>query len=263
MKKICLILALFIICLSLTCVPVSAAGNMDKVVDNADILTDIEESELESTAQRMTTELGFDIVIVTTESLGNKSAEAYADDFFDYNGYGVGKDYTGVLFLISMEGRDWAISTCGKGIAALSDSELDSIFYRISSYLSEDRYYEAFSEYLAVLESELNEYIDETTVSAGEVVVAFLKNAFIGAIIAGIALFIMSRGMKTDVKQKNAVNYVVVGTYNLKQHSDRFLYTNTTKTRRSSNSSSGGRSGGGSSHRSSSGRSHGGRSGKF
>lgn len=263
MKKICFVLACIIICLSLTGIPVSAAGNMDKIVDNANLLSDIEESELESTAQRMTTELGFDIVIVTTDSMDGKTAEAYADDFFDYNGYGVGKDYTGVLFLISMEDRDWAISTCGKGIDALSDSELDSIFYRISGYLSENRFYEAFSEYLAVLESELNEYIEETTVSAVEIIGAVLKNALIGAVIAAIALFVMSRGMKTDVKQKNAVNYVVAGTYNLKQHTDTFLYTNTTKTRRSSDSSGSGRSGGGSSHRSSSGRSHGGRSGKF
>ena len=35
-----------------------------------------------------------DIVIVTTDDAEGKSSLAYADDFFDYNGYGVGENGT-------------------------------------------------------------------------------------------------------------------------------------------------------------------------
>ena len=42
---------------------------------------------------------------------GGKTAEAYADDYYDYNGYGYGENDDGLLLLVSMGEREWAITT--------------------------------------------------------------------------------------------------------------------------------------------------------
>ena len=63
------------------------------------------------------------VVVVTENSLDGKSAQDYADDFFDYNGHGYGDDDSGVLFLIGMDERKWAITTYGYGITAFTDMD--------------------------------------------------------------------------------------------------------------------------------------------
>ena len=46
----------------------------------------------------------------------------YADDFFDYNDYGMGEDKSGILFLITMSERKWCISTHGEAIQIFTDA---------------------------------------------------------------------------------------------------------------------------------------------
>ena len=55
------------------------------LVDNADLLTDEEESELEAQLDEVSERQAFDVAVVTVDSLEGKTAEAYADDFYDYN----------------------------------------------------------------------------------------------------------------------------------------------------------------------------------
>ena len=90
--------------------PVSAA-DLPRLGDDADLLTDHEEAVLLSELDEISERQRMDIVVVTTDSLEGKSAMEYADDFYDYNGYGFGNSRDGVLLLISMEDRDWWLST--------------------------------------------------------------------------------------------------------------------------------------------------------
>ena len=79
------------------------------LVDNAGLLTEEESNallnKLEDISQKYENEVG----IVTVNSLEGKTAEAYADDYYDYNGYGYGENDDGLLLLISMGEREWAI----------------------------------------------------------------------------------------------------------------------------------------------------------
>ena len=81
------------------------------LVDDAGLLTEEESNallnKLEDISQKYENEVG----IVTVNSLEGKTAEAYADDYYDYNGYGYGENDDGLLLLISMGEREWAIST--------------------------------------------------------------------------------------------------------------------------------------------------------
>ncbi len=113
------------------------AGGKPTLVDKERLLTDSEAEALSVRLKEIGDAYRCDVVIVTVSTLGRKTSEAYADDFFDYNGYGYGavpddngvtRDGNGILLLLSMEDRDFAISTSGYGIKAFTD-------YGIQTYL--------------------------------------------------------------------------------------------------------------------------------
>lgn len=249
-------LSAILILLLLTTV-VSAAGGTPKIVDDADLIDDSAETSLTRQAEQIADHFGIDVVIVTVYSLNGQSAQNYADDYFDYNGYGIGPDHSGILLLISMEYRDWAISTCGDCIRYFSDRTLDRIFDSMSYYLSTGSYAKAFSIYLSELEAHLTSLTsDRTDVSSG-IVKKLLISLLIGAAAGGITLAVMRGKMNTARPQYGATNYIVENSFDLYKRQDFYLYSKTTRTRKQNNNS------GGSTHRSSSGRSHGGRSGRF
>ena len=253
MKK----LFVLILILLLLTTAVSAAGGTPKIVDDADLLSDSAESILSQQAQLLAERYGVDVVIVTVYSLDGKSAEQYADDYFDHNGYGIGPEYSGILLLISMEYREWAISTCGDCIRYFSDRKLDQLFDSMSYYLSSGSYERAFRIYLSELEDALAYATSEGSVSSPGFVRRLLISLLIGAAVAGITLAIMRSGMNTAKRQRNAGNYLINGSFHLYRQQDIYLYSRTSRTRKEQQSS------GGSVHHSSSGRSHGGRSGRF
>ena len=124
-----------------------------RVIDDARLLTDSEKSELLSLVNEISERQGVDIVIVTVDSLGGKSARAFADDYYDYNGYG--KD--GVLLLLAMNSREWYISTSGYGITALTDAGIDYISDRFLGDLSAGNYASAFTTYAELCDDFISE----------------------------------------------------------------------------------------------------------
>lgn len=258
------------------------AAERDFVIDEADLLTDSEEQSLSETAAALAEAYGMDIVILTNESLGGKTPEQYADDYYDSHGY----DDNGILYLLSMEERDWYISTCGTGILALTDYGIQKVGEGMLTYLGQGKYYKAFEKYLSSLDFYLESYqkgspIDGRADTSGdyytgtrEKVVHYKDRSFgnllfralwqsliLGIAAAAVTVAIMRSTMNTKKKQPAASAYLKEGSFRVRQHRDLFLYSRVTKTRRQESSSS---SGGGSSvHRSSSGRSHGGGGGKF
>lgn len=290
MKKLTIYLLCAVLLLTL---PFSVAAFSEKIVDDANLLSDSEEVALEQKAKTLVSKYQMDVVILTVWSLDGKSAQDYADDYYDTNGYGIGGDYSGLLLLLSMENRDWYISTCGETIYALTDYGIQSVFEEIAWYLSEDQYYYAFDEYLDQLDDYFAAYAQGEPVDGykdpydgpgsyypgtyddivyyddseqGFVIPLFISLA-IGAAVGGIAILIMRSQMNTAVAQSGAQSYVQNGSYHLNQQQDVFLYQNITRIRRaeSSSGSRGGSFHGGGSriHTSSFGRRHGGGGGRF
>lgn len=260
---------------------VSAASSLPMVVDHANLLSDDERIALEETAQALRSEYELDVVIVTVDDLNNQSAQSYADNYYDENGYGYGNSYSGILFLLSMAEREWYISTCGDAIYAITDYGVQQLGETAVLYLSEDRYYDAFFAYLTALPEYLDAYEAGTPIDGyadysdhyyhgdREEMVYYeedrspnlLISLLIGIIAAVVAVCIMRASMNTKRKQHGASGYLKAGTFHLKRHQDLFLYSNVSKVRRQQNNSG---SGGGSSvHRSSGGRRHGGGGGRF
>lgn len=233
-----------------------AAGSLPKVVDEAGLLTESQISKLETRIENIVETYGMDIVILTVDSLGHKTATDYADDYYDYHGYGIGTSHSGLLFLIAMEEREWAVSTCGDAIHTVTDREIDRIIPDIAGQLSDGEYFEAFDSFLDRIETQYKAGIDSDVTDPGNILHQFVIALVIGAAIAGIVLLVMRSNMNTAKAQSGAGSYLTEGSYDLYRCQDIYLYSRTTKVRKAENNSSG-------SHRSSSGRSHGGRSGRF
>ena len=125
---------------------------LDRVVDDADLLSDDEEALLRSRISNITYEYEFDIVIVTANTLDGKSPMEYADDYYDYNGYGYGGSRDGLLLLLSMEDRDWWITTTGNAIPIFLDKTLDYMGESMLDDLKAENYHSAFDTFVTLTE---------------------------------------------------------------------------------------------------------------
>ena len=282
MKKIISVLLLLLLILSLAFPAYAADSDTPRVVDNAGLLTYDEAAELTRQIENLRQELELDIVIVTTYGTGGKGVQAYADDFYDQNGYGYGSTNSGILLLLDMEAREWYMSTCGEAIYIFTDYGLDQLGQTILPWLSNGEYYRAFLGWISGLSpyvkayrmgSPMDGYVppDEYESPYGDEIYYYDDHVgiriqpfpvalIIGLIIAALTVLVMRSKMNTAKMQKSAANYLKDGSFRLRQRSDMFLYSRVTRTARPKNTSSGG---GSSVHRSSGGISHGGRGGRF
>lgn len=255
MKRILSILIVSLIICSLFVTTITANEKSSRLVDDADLLTQSEENAILNKLDDISKKYEFDVVIVTQESIGKKTARDFADDYYDYNGYGFGEDYTGLLLLITFddEGGIWHISTHGEAIDAFTDTDIDSIGSLMSDDMSEDNYYNAFNTFIDQCDYYINGYINGFPFDAG---MSLVISLVIGFIIAFIAVSVMKGKLTSVAFQKNATTYVKEGSMNITTSRDFFLYSTITRTEKPKDNGS-------STHTSSSGRTHGGGGGRF
>lgn len=238
----------------------------DRIVDNADILTDSEEKSLLSKADEISERQKCDVAIVTVKSVEGKTPTEYADDFFDYNGYGIGQNRDGILFLIAMNERGWAVSTHGYGITAFTDAGQKYMMKDIIANLSSGKYEKAFSLFLDSCDNYLTQAHTEKPYDSGNLPkkavssIWILGSLCIGAFIAFIILSRWKKELKTVEMQNCADDYIVPDSFKLTYKNDVFLYDTITKVEKPKNSDN---DSGSSTHTSSSGEEHGGSSGSF
>jgi len=234
----------------------------DRVADNAGLLNSIERFSLVSRLDSIAEEYRIDLVIVTENSIGGALPMDYADDFFDYNGYGSGSNRDGCLFLIVTGSRDYWISTSGRGINILNPYALRKLESDAVKSLSENNYYAAFVSFLdnwekfLILETKNRNYNFFYQWNIVLVITGWLIALAIGSIVVQT----WKKGMNTALLKTQADSYMIPDSLNFNAKTDKFLYSVVTKTERSNEDSS---SGGGRTHTSSSGRTHGGGGGKF
>ena len=259
-KRILAFFLAFALCLSFALPAAATQVSKQHMVDDADLLTDYQQEQLQNTLQQLSARHQMDIIIVTVDSLDGKSATAYADDYFDYESYGWGDDYRGILLLISMEDRDWAISTCGYAMEVFTDDGLDYIAGKIVPDLSDGNYADAFAAFASLCDTFLvqastGEPFDSSTLPKEPFSLLWIPGCLvIGLLIAWIVVTILKNQLKSVRYQSAAKDYLRQGSLQLRVCNDLFLYRTVRKTPKPKNNSS---------HSGSSGRSHGGASGKF
>lgn len=250
---------------------------VERVVDNADLLTDEELEKLLEAADEVSERQGVDVAIVTSDDLAGRSTSTeFADDYFDYNGLGQGENHDGILLAISMAERDWAISTTGAAITYFTDYGQQAITDRIVPFMSSGDYYKAFDMFIEFCDDYITEgksgnpydVWNQPTITKKpfkEVAPSLLKKCLfisliIGFIITLIVCIIEKRKLTSVHFKGQADDYIRKDSLKITGKSDTFLYKNTTKHYNPPSSSSGG---GSSTHSGSSGISHGGSSGHF
>lgn len=293
MKKIfAAVLTAVLLCLS--CVLCFAAEgeeqnggseSLTRISDQAGLLTTEQREKIEDKLAEVRENRDFDIVIVTAESAQGKSEMDYADDFFDYNGYGCGTGRDGVLLLVNMGSRKTWISTHGEGIRVFTDKGIECILSSdgISSYLSRGDYYGAFEHFIELCDDfiamkragkpyDIDNMPPWSTqsgdgISDGETGGLSLVWIPLSLIIGFVIALLVVGGMKSKLKSVHmkaaADDYIVKDSMNITQSSDVFLYKNVVKRARPKNDSSSSSGGGSSTHTSSSGSTHGGGGGSF
>lgn len=265
-----------LVCIFCLLISVSAQS-VRYVTDEAALLDPIEVEILEEMAADLAEHYGIHAVILTVDSLNGSRAQDYADDFYDYSGYGE----DGVLFLLAMSEREWYITTSGRLMYALTDYGIQQIGEMVVPFLSEGDWFNGFGFFLDTLPQYLDALENGTPVDGfaddsgsyyhgdqeeilyyeEESSPSFLLSLLCGIVISGIVVVIMRLSMNTKRPQHSAGEYLVDSSWKVTKHRDMFLYSNVSKVRKEQPSKS---SGGGSSvHRSSGGRSHGGGGGKF
>ena len=208
-----------------------------------------------------------DVVIVTEESIDGADPMAYADDFYDYNDYGMGDDNSGILLLLTMSERKWKMSTHGDAIRIFTDAGQEYMSDKFVSSLTDGDYYEGFTEFADLCEEFIIqaqngepydvENMPDDSISAGFL---FLMSLAVGFVLALIVSVVMRCQMKTVHMKPDAADYMKAGSLHINRSRDMFLYNHVTRTAKPKNEDSGG---GSSTHTSSSGETHGGSGGSF
>ncbi len=270
MMKKKLFIFLFVLAFAVMSVSVVLAADVpSRLVDEADLLTSGEEAKLLSLLNDISEKHKLDVVVVTVDSLNGRSARAFADDYYDENGYGYGSDKSGVLLLVSMETREWHITTTGYGIRAFTDKGIDYISDRFLSDLSAGYYADAFETYAELCDDFIAQAKTGTPYGGGHMPAAakepfaFVKSLAVSLVIGFVVAFLVTSSMKAQLKtvrsKAAASDYLKKGSLQVTDAREFFLYRHVSRRRKANNN----RSGGSSTHRSSSGTRHGGGGGRF
>ena len=270
---------LLALCLLLAPMTVFAESNaqLNYVTDDAGILTDSQWEDLEQRAQQVSEEYQCGVYMITVDDYTDYSTESvYTADYTIYHNYemGMGEDRDGIMILLSMEDRDYAMFVYGPKASevfnAYGQEQLETYF--LDNFRDDDwyggfgDYIDACSNYLQLAEQgtpvsapegyDSGDYDDYEATPGENFGVSFLMALGISCVISIIICLLLLLKMHT-VHQKTEANDYVSEKLKLSRKEDR--YTHTTQTRRkieresSSSSSTHSESGGGGS----------GRSGKF
>lgn len=218
-----------------------AVAYSTRLIDRAGLLNAQEGAEIAALLDQVSEKHGVDVVIVTESTLGGKDMVAYADDFYDDNGYAE----DGILLLYCPNESVRYISTCGKAIDWFDGDNFSTLTEAIKPCFESFSYAEAFTTYAETCDEIIE---DETAFPWLIVVIAVLLGVVLSALIP---MNVLKGELKSVRAKAAATDYVRSGSMNLTQDKDIFLYHTVTRTEKPKNNS-------GNTHTSSSGTSHGG-----
>ena len=299
MKKIkgimiCLLICTFLVMGSMAvwADQTGAVSGQPRVFDQAGLFSETEIIQLEEKIVQCRKSTKMDVVIVSAYADGERSAEEYADDYYDYGGFGAGKKASGVLLLYYMAGPgqpggECYISTAGTMINMLTDERIESILDDVYGDLGNRDFAGATEHFLEDVKAYVKEGVESGQYTydrdTGEIVRYHsirLYEVAIAMVIAGI----LAGSVCLDIKKRYAMKqssrevsnslqaYRADCAFHFSVAGDKMVnkYVRSVPIPKNTSSGSGGRGHSGSSsagrstiHTSSSGRSHGGGGRRF
>lgn len=230
-----------------------AVDASEKVYDFADLFTTTEETDLYNQISDYIATHNLDLAVVTIDDNNKLSPQEYADDFYDYNDFGINSTHDGVLFLIDMDNREIYMSTTGNAIEMYNDYRIDSVLDVVYQYMTDADYYEGVTEYIEVIGDYAKEGLPTSTGNNQSLTEVILISLGVGFVATLIIMFILIRKNRLVRKATTAKEYLNKESVVVNNVGEVFLGSNTVKHKIERSSSSGS-----STHSGSSGRSHGG-----
>ena len=218
---------------------------VESLTDGASLLKSTEAQQLSSKIKKLESKYGVQIAIVTTPTIQNQDPAKVADLLLNSN-FNTGRNGN-ILLLISMDTREWYISTdsamnqmitTGSGIAYIENAFL--------SKLSSGDYPGALNSYVDSVDELLGYYLQNE--APYDPSVGFNPMAAIAAVVISIFIGTMIRSsliasMSNVRPAIEASEYLDKSTLQLTENRDTFLYMNVQ--RRPKNHGGGGRNSGG------------------
>ena len=215
---------LTIICLLMIAIPCTVSAVVPafrRVIDFDGLLTNEQVSEIEAKLDDMSEAHNCDVIVATVSSLDGENVEDYSDSLYDYAEYGLGKTRDGIMLLICLESRDWAITSYGNAGRKFTESKISDIADNIKPYLSDDEFYVAFDTFADNCKDILEGKRPAISFSPVWILIAVA----IGVSIAFIVVFIMKSQLKSVRSQPAANNYLKSDSLNITHSRDIFLYS--------------------------------------
>ncbi len=145
------------LCFSLA-VPVSA-DNTEFVRDEYGLLSNQEVQELENYGQQLFDEKQCGVYLRVTKDIGGYSdASDFAEYLYVVEELGYGDDHAGILFVVSMGERDYAVTVYGSAYDVFTDRAVSGMIDDILDDLSRGNWYDAFETYYGDSERLLRNY---------------------------------------------------------------------------------------------------------
>lgn len=247
-KKVLSFAMLLMLCVVLT-VPAFAA-DIPRLTDVAGLLSEDEYFALNEKLDTISEELGFDVVVVTLDSLNGVDVEEASCEIYDQYGFGYGVEADGVILLISMEERDWVITSTGFGEEAINADARNYMSEAFVSDLSDGDYFDAFNTFAdltqdLVTDARNGEVYKKPFNPAGSLGGSVVISAIVSFFSVG-----RMKGKLKSVSAQYAADYVKQDSLDIREANERFLYHTITSTPKQTES----RSSGGHSHSSTSGK---------
>lgn len=237
---------------------INVIASQDLLFDMANLFEADEKIELNQRLYNLSEFYDMDILIVSIENAEGKSARDFADDFFDYGGYGRNEEYDGILLLIDLDNREIYISTSGKAIDYLNDRDIENILDKVfENGVYDGEFYNASIGFIDKTNEILRVKLEGNRLTFIEVIISFLVG-----ILVSLAFFIAVRNKYKFKNARKIYDYQKNSIVNLKNNNDIFINKFITHRRIPKNNNTGG-GGKTSRHTSSSGRTHGGGGRKF
>ena len=233
----------------------------DRVIDEADILTDSEEAALDTKLAAIEQSHKVRILIGTMKSTDGAALGKIANNIVDEIS-GDAENGT-IVFLLSMKERDWYISTDNKMRVRITDGKgVEYLSGEFLPDLKEGKYAAAFTTFAATTDEMLTYYEKEG--EPYDPANAFNLMAFgialACALILGGIIYYMLCAYESNVRSATEADaYLNHDTFRLEQSEDNYLYTTVTREAKEKKESSSGSN----VSTSSSDSSHGGGGGKF
>lgn len=222
------------------------------VTDSAQLLPDNQQNRLENRAQEIAEAYQCGVYIVTVDDYTDDSHYSNiarcAEDIFLENNLGYGTDRDGIMLMLSMSERDYALIVYGDfALSAFTDYGQERLENAFLDDFKFDDWTEGFEDFLSESEHLLNLAKSGTPLDVGKregsVFGKLAVIVLVSCLIAGIVCGVLLGQMRTAVKGSHATQYIAEKGVHMRVRTDQF--THSTQIRRKiepKTSSSGGTS---------------------